>query len=52
MKSYRDLEAWKKAMALVETIYKITSDFPKEERFGLTSQMRRAVVSIPANIAE
>ena len=52
MDSYRDLIAWKKAMALVREIYRITAAFPKEEIFGLTSQVRRAAVSIPSNIAE
>jgi four helix bundle protein len=50
--SYRDLIAWQKAMSLAELIYRITSRFPSNERFGLTSQMRRAAVSIVSNIAE
>jgi four helix bundle protein len=50
--SYRNLDAWKKAMLLVEEAYRLTADLPADERFGLTSQMRRAAVSIPANIAE
>lgn len=50
--SYQDLEVWKKAMGLVTDIYKITQTFPKEERYGLTNQLRRASVSVPANIAE
>ena len=50
--SYRDLVVWQKAMALVSAIYKLTHSFPKLERFGLTSQIRRAAVSIPSNIAE
>ena len=50
--SYRDLIAWQKSMRLVENIYLITQDFPKTEQFGLTSQMRRAVISIPSNLAE
>jgi four helix bundle protein len=50
--SYRDLIAWKKAMAFVREIYRMTAAFPKEEIFGLTSQVRRAAVSIPSNIAE
>src|SRR5437764_15003536 len=49
---YRDLVAWKKGMELAKIVYKATAAFPKEERFGLTSQMRRAGVSIPSNIAE
>ena len=51
-KSYRDLIAWQKSMDLVEMIYTITRTFPKEELYGLTSQVRRAAVSIPSNIAE
>ena len=47
-----ELEAWKDSMRLVRHIYALTRDFPAEERFGLTSQMRRASVSVPANIAE
>ena len=50
--SYRDLTVWQKSMALVKLIYLETRLFPKEEIFGLTSQMRRAAVSIPCNIAE
>jgi len=50
--SYQDLEVWKKAMGLVTEIYKNTQTFPKEERYGLTNQLRRASVSVPANIAE
>lgn len=51
-KNFKDLIAWQKAMDLVETVYRLTSQFPADERFGLTSQLRRAVVSIPSNIAE
>lgn len=51
-KSYRDLIVWQKAFALTLTIYKETSCFPSDERYGLTSQLRRAAVSIPSNIAE
>ena len=51
-KRYNELVAWQKAMDLVEQIYKITRRFPKEELYGLTSQVRRAAVSIPSNIAE
>jgi four helix bundle protein len=50
--TYRDLEAWKQAMELVEDCYRLTASFPRSELFGLTNQMRRAVISIPANIAE
>lgn len=46
------LEAWKSAMTLVSDIYRITQNFPKDELYGLTSQMRRAAVSVPSNIAE
>ncbi len=51
-RSYRDLIAWHKVMELVTEIYQITQNFPKEEIFGLMSQLRRAVVSVPSNIAE
>jgi len=50
--SYRDLRVWQNAMELVVSIYHETQGFPKEELYGLTSQMRRASVSIPSNIAE
>lgn len=50
--SYRDLKVWQEAMNLAESCYKITKSFPKEEIYGMTSQIRRAAVSIPANIAE
>jgi four helix bundle protein len=50
--SYRDLRVWQNAMDLVVSVYEETQSFPKEERYGLTSQMRRASVSIPSNIAE
>lgn len=50
--SYRDLDVWKEGMALPSEIYRCTASFPREELYGLTSQMRRACVSIPANIAE
>ena len=52
MKDFRDLKVWRKAYALSLAVYKATYSFPKEERYGLTSQIRRAFVSIPANIAE
>jgi four helix bundle protein len=50
--SYRDLVSWQRAMDLVEHIYRLTGTWPKAEAFGLTNQIRRAAVSIPANIAE
>jgi four helix bundle protein len=49
---YRDLVAWQKSMDLTERVYRCTADLPLEERYGLTSQMRRAATSIPSNIAE
>ncbi len=49
---YDELVVWQKAMVLVTEIYKVTTTFPSDERFGLTSQLRRAAVSIPSNIAE
>ena len=52
MSSFRTLTAWQKAMDLVEKVYRETAGWPAEERFGLTSQLRRSVVSVPANIAE
>lgn len=52
IKSYKDLDVWKRSVALVKDIYKITSRFPKEEQFGLISQMKRSAISIPSNIAE
>ncbi|MBI5381160.1 MAG: four helix bundle protein [Opitutae bacterium] len=52
MKNYHDLNVWKSSHALTIEIYRLTKAFPKEELFGLTSQLRRAASSIPANIAE
>jgi four helix bundle protein len=52
MKDFRSLHVWKKAHELTLHVYKITNTFPKEELFGLTSQMRRSSSSIPTNIAE
>jgi four helix bundle protein len=52
MKSFRELRVWQKSMELVEKVYLLTQDFPKQETYGLTSQVRRAVISIPSNIAE
>jgi four helix bundle protein len=50
--SYRDLRVWQDAIALAETCYRLTGQFPRDELFGLTSQIRRAAASISANIAE
>ena len=50
--SFRQLDAWKEAHALVLMVYEVTNEFPRDERFGVIAQMRRAAVSIPANIAE
>jgi len=50
--NHKDLDAWKNSMLLAERLYIITKDFPQHEQFGLTSQIRRAAVSIPANISE
>lgn len=52
MKTHKDLDVWKMAIELVVNVYQITSSFPKEEIYGLTSQLRRCSVSIPSNIAE
>jgi four helix bundle protein len=52
IQSYQDLIVWQKAMDYVVLCYKLTKDFPKEELYGLTSQLRRSAVSIPSNIAE
>ena len=52
LKNYKELIVWQKSYRLCLDIYRISKGFPKEEKFGLTSQMRRAVVSIPSNIAE
>ncbi|MCQ9207627.1 MAG: four helix bundle protein [Omnitrophica bacterium] len=52
IKSYKDLEVWKKSVELVKEIYNITKKFPKEEQFGITSQMRRCSISISSNISE
>ena len=49
---HKDLEAWKESIKLVKLVYKLTNDFPKQEDYGLTSQIRRAVISVPSNIAE
>ena len=52
VRSYRDLKVWLDAMTLVEGCYRFTKDMPREEIYGLTSQIRRSSVSVPANIAE
>ena len=52
IKSYQDLEVWQRGMDLAEAAYNMTKPFPKEELFGMTSQIRRAACSIPANLAE
>jgi len=52
VKSYRNLVAWQKGMDLASIVYRATTHFPAEERFGLVAQMRRAAVSVPANVAE
>ncbi len=52
VQSHKDLVVWQKAMDLVEAVYRQTQSFPKEELYGLSSQLRHAVVSIPSNIAE
>jgi four helix bundle protein len=52
VKSYKELNIWKKGVEIVNTIYEITKSFPRDEIYGLTAQMRRCAVSIPSNIAE
>jgi len=52
MHNYKEMKIWQKARKLVNVVYKISKKLPKEELYGLTSQIRRAVVSVPANIAE
>ena len=52
MTTYKNLDAWTKSMELVKSIYKEAKHFPKEEMYGLTSQIKRAAVSVPSNIAE
>ncbi len=52
MRSYKELDAWKLSMELAQKIYEITRDFPARETYGLSSQMQRAAVSVPSNIAE
>ena len=52
IKSFRDLNIWQKGIDLVKDVYKETKNYPKEEMYGLTNQIRRAAISIPSNIAE
>ena len=52
MKDHKDLDVWKQSMLLAEQVYTLTKEFPFDEKYGLISQMKRAVVSIPSNIAE
>lgn len=52
MKDYKELEVWQKGISVVLQVYELTKVFPKEERYALTDQIKRAVVSIPSNIAE
>ena len=52
IRSYRDLEAWRLAIRLTKVVYRMSEHFPSDERFGLTSQIRRAAVSVASNIAE
>jgi len=52
LKSYKELNVWQKAYSLCLNIYKLTGSFPGEEKYGLTSQIRRAAVSVPSNIAK
>ena len=52
IKSYKELIVWQKTMNVAEDVYKLTKNFPNEEKFGLTSQIKRAVISVPSNIAE
>jgi len=52
VKSYKDLIVWQKSMDLVEAVYQATGQFPKEEVYALTNQIRRSAVSVPSNIAE
>ena len=52
MHNFRELRIWQRSIDLAEAIYKITADFPKEEKYGLISQLRRCCVSVPSNISE
>jgi four helix bundle protein len=51
-KHYKELQVWQKGMLLAQSVYRLTGNFPQEERYGLVTQMRRAAVSVPSNIAE
>jgi four helix bundle protein len=52
MHNFKELKIWQRSMSLAEEVYKITADFPKEERYGLTSQLKSCAVSVPSNISE
>ena len=52
IKTHKDLDVWKKSMDLVEGVYRLTKSFPDSEKYGLTNQIRRCVVSVPSNISE
>ncbi len=52
IQSFRDLTVWQRSMQMTVSVYRLTQEFPREEIYGLTSQMRRAAVSVPSNIAE
>ncbi|HEX4029885.1 MAG TPA: four helix bundle protein [Terracidiphilus sp.] len=52
VQSFRDLTVWQRSIQMTVAVYRLTQDFPREEIYGLTSQMRRAAVSVPSNIAE
>jgi four helix bundle protein len=52
IRNYRDLAVWQRGMEIAQQVYQVTKNFPPEERFGLTSQLRRAATSVPANVAE
>ncbi len=52
IETYRDLDIWKKGIEVVKDVYKLTEEFPKQETYGLISQLRRSAISIPSNVAE
>ncbi len=52
IRTYRDLDIWKKGIEVVKDVYKLTEKFPKQEMYGIVSQMRRSAISIPSNVAE